>query len=292
MRYLILTGASGSGKNTAYQFLADRGYFAVDNLPPEMLERFCESALEQKGDMAVAICDARCGRRVLDLPAVISKLRADGKEVDVFFLVSDDATLVRRFQETRRRHPVMEEGRGSILDAIRYERDLLYSTREIADKVFNTSNLTPLQLRNEIADALDIRSEKWLRITVESFGFKYGASLDADLLFDVRFLKNPYYVPELTHLTGSTPQVKEFLHNDSDAREYVSKLFDFIGYLLPLYQRCEKAYLTIAIGCTGGKHRSVVVAEDLHQRLQELGYQTSLHHRDIMLATPEQEGTL
>jgi len=291
MRHLIFTGTSGSGKNTAYQFLADRGYFAVDNLPPDMLEAFCESASKQKGDMAVAVCDARCGERIRNLPTMIERLRSNGKSAEVFFLDADDATLVRRFQETRRRHPVMEEGAGSILDAIRYERNLLYATREIADKVFNTSNLSPSELRKEIADVLEIRTEKWLRITVESFGFKYGASLDADLLFDVRFLKNPFYEPELTHLTGSSPQVKEFLHRDSDVQEYSKRLFEFIGYLLPLYQRSEKAYLTIAIGCTGGKHRSVVIAEDLHQRLQDLGYQTSLHHRDITCASSDQEAT-
>jgi UPF0042 nucleotide-binding protein len=281
MRFIVITGTSGAGKATAFNYFEDRGYFAVDNLPPRLLPELAASCLQEGCDRALAVVDSRAGKSLQELPDALNELNKAGIRALVIYIDASDETLVRRFKETRRTHPTFEAGQGTILAAIQAEREMLAEIQPRADKIIDTSNRKPADLRAELADLIGESPGPGLAITVESFGFRHGLPIDADLVFDVRFLANPHYVPELKPLTGQYPEVSTYIHGDSLTEPFLEKLFDFVSFSLPQYQREGKAYLTIAIGCTGGRHRSVLVAEELAENLRGQGYRVAVHHRDV-----------
>lgn len=286
MQFLILTGTSGAGKMTAFHYLGDSGYYAVDNLPPRLLPALADACRAEGRERVLAVVDARVGQAITELPAVLDQLRANGTPAHLLFLDASDEALVRRFKETRRPHPLFESGRGTILDAVRAERRLLDELLARADKVVDTSSLSASEVGKVVADVLGETQQPGMVITVESFGFKHGIPIDADLVFDVRFLINPHYVPELKPLTGLSPQVAAYVHRHPLTEPFLEHLFAFVGFTLPQYLREGKAYLTIAIGCTGGQHRSVTVAEDLAEYLRREGYRVIVLHRDARPLPP------
>jgi UPF0042 nucleotide-binding protein len=290
MHFILLTGVSGAGKTIALHFFEDSGYFAVDNIPPDMLSTLYESCQSARRERVMAVTDARCGDDIHQLSKVLSQLRLSGAQVELFYLDANNEALVRRFKETRRVHPVFNKAAGSVLEAIKLENEMLVEARAMADKVIDTSNLTPDQLYSALANCIGEIPVKHMRITVESFGFKYGTPMDADLVFDVRFLTNPHYVPELKSLTGLSSEVADYVHQQPLTKSYLEQLFGFVKFTLPQYQCEGKAYLTIAIGCTGGHHRSVTIAEDLAKYLEQEGYHPTVHHRDIKRVLPLPEG--
>ena len=279
---LIITGLSGAGKTQAVRSLEDLGFFCVDNLPPALIPKFAElcSQSEGKVNKIALVIDIRGGEFFNDLFQALEDLKAMGVYYEILFLEASDEVLVKRFKETRRRHPLTPQ--GSVIDGISLERKRLRELRGRADIIFDTSGLTPHQLKEEILNiwGKDNR-KKGLSITIMSFGYKYGIPLDTDLLMDVRFLPNPYYVPELKLLTGSDPEVQEYVFKSPACREFLTKYFDLLKFLIPNYIREGKAHLVIAIGCTGGRHRSMALANRLGQLLQEEDYQVTVKHRDI-----------
>lgn len=280
MRFIVLTGTSGAGKTTALRYFDDLGYYAVDNLPPALLSAVAVACRDMGRERVIVVVDARCGDALANTQDAIYELAQSGCNPELLFLDADDEALVRRFKETRRPHPVFEKGDGSILDAIRTERSMLEELRGHADRIVDSSSLSTMELIHSLGEIAGNDQGRGLLITVESFGFKYGIPIDADLVFDVRFLVNPYYIASLRHLTGTSPEVAEYIHKHPLTEPFIEKMFDFISFSLPQYQREGKAYLTIAIGCTGGRHRSVTVAEDLSAYLLREGYRVAIQHRD------------
>ncbi len=277
---------SGAGKALAVKTFEDMAFMVVDNLPPVLLPELvetCQGVGEPPpvGRLAVVV-DARAGAFFAGLGTALALVRGRGVKPTVLFLDATDEVLVQRFKETRRRHPLFDEY-GGILGSIRAERDLLQETKEAADKVLDTSDLDPAQLRGLLlADfALEPDKNQGLTVTVTSFGFKYGLPLDADLVFDVRFLNNPHYVDELRPFDGRNGRVEAFVMRDPDAEPFLHKLYDLIDWSIPQYVEEGKVYLTIAIGCTGGRHRSVVVSEKLGGYLRDRGYRVLVQHRDV-----------
>lgn len=289
MRFIVVTGTSGAGKLTAFHHFEDLGYYAVDNLPPRLLPPLAESRRAAGCERVLAVVDARCGAALAELPAILDEMAAAGSPAELIFLDASDEVLVRRFKETRRPHPVFQEGRGSILEAIQAERAMLGEILARADRVIDTSSLSPAELRTALSQVTDERTRPSLVITVQSFGYKYGLPTDADLVFDVRFLANPHYVAELKPLTGCSPEVARYIHQDPLTEPFLEKMLEFVAFTLPQYRREGKAYLTIAIGCTGGRHRSVMVAEEMAAALRREGYRVAVHHRDIERAGPVRE---
>lgn len=280
MRFIVLSGTSGAGKATAVNYFEDVGYYAADNLPPRLLPDLAFSCAKDGQNRILAVVDSRIGPGISELPAALDRLAEQGTRAELLFIDASDEVLVRRFKETRRPHPIFKEGRGTILDAVRSERDMLADVLARADKVIDTSNLAPADFRKELSDFTGETPGPGLSITVQSFGFKYGLPIDADLVFDVRFLTNPHYVPKLKPLLGTSKEVANYIHQDPLTEPYIEKLFEFIGFSLPQYRREGKAYLTIAIGCTGGRHRSVTIGEDLADFLRREGYRVVVYHRD------------
>jgi len=280
MEFLIITGLSGAGKSLAIQSLEDLGFFCVDNLPPALIPKFAEIIKESQGRIrrVALVIDIRGGEFFDALGAALANLDASGIRFQILFLDASDEILVRRFEETRRKHPLG----GSVLDGIREERRRLQPLKERANRIIDTSTLTAREFKQELADAfLRADGRRALTVDVMSFGYKYGIPLDADLVFDVRFLPNPYYVEALRALPGSSPQVREFVLRAEQTVEFQRKLHDMLSFLLPQFTAEGKTHLTIAIGCTGGKHRSVVVAEDLARYLGASGYTARVKHRDV-----------
>lgn len=280
MRLIVLTGTSGAGKITATLYFNDIGYYTVDNVPPRLLPALVETCDAEGRQKVLAVVDARGGRSVCELPAVLDALTAAGTTVELIFLDASDEVLVRRFKETRRPHPIFAGGRGSILDAVHAEREMLEEILARADRVIDSSNRTPQELCTVLAEVTEERQGPRLLITVESFGFKHGVPIDADLVLDVRFLRNPHYVPELKGLTGLSPEVVAYIHEDPVTAPFFEKTMDMIRFTLPQYEREGKAYLTIAIGCTGGRHRSVAIAEEMAESLAKSGFRVTVFHRD------------
>jgi len=280
---VLITGFSGAGKSTAMAAFEDEGYFCVDNLPPEMIRTLAELFMHEgsKVERAAVVSDARGGSYFAGLVAVLDELERSGVNYRVLFLEADEQSLLTRYKETRRRHPLSPG--GSVPDGIARERALLAPVRERADLVIETTGLTSAMLRRKLADALlPTRAPGRLAVTIQSFGFKHGPARDADLLFDVRFLPNPHYEPDLRPLTGLEPEVVAHIDRDGALEAFYERLLPMLDYLLPQYVAEGKAHLSIAIGCTGGRHRSVAVAEHLAARYREQGdYLVEVAHRDI-----------
>ncbi|MCW2954233.1 MAG: hypothetical protein JWQ48_3403 [Conexibacter sp.] len=280
---VLITGFSGAGKSTAMAAFEDEGYFCVDNLPPEMIRSLSDLFMHEgsKVERAAVVSDARGGSYFAGLVQVLSELANAGVNPRVLFLEADEQTLLTRYQETRRRHPLSPG--GSVADGIARERALLAPVRERADVVIETTGLTAAMLRRRLADALlPTRTPGRLAVTVQSFGFKHGPARDADLLFDVRFLPNPHYEPELRPLTGRDERVAGFINRDGALDAFYERLIPMLDYLLPQYVAEGKSHLAIAIGCTGGRHRSVAVAEALAARYRDEGdYLVEITHRDV-----------
>jgi UPF0042 nucleotide-binding protein len=282
MRVFIVTGLSGSGKSTAIHVLEDLGFYCIDNLPVTLIPRFldlCANSEEHITRVALGI-DLRERVSLREYPAVLADLRAHGQPVEILYLEAADEVLVRRFSETRRPHP--SAGGGGILQGIRSERERLAGLRELADQVIDTSAYTVHELREHLQRRLASTSpEASLLVSVESFGYKYGVPTDADVMFDVRFLPNPFFVEELRAKTGVDAEVATFVLQRPETGRFLAQVSDLLESTLPLYVREGKSYLTLAVGCTGGRHRSVVVAEDLARRLTAWGYRVQVRHRDL-----------
>ena len=280
---VIITGLSGSGMSSAANAFEDLGYFSVDNLPPQLIPTFvdlCEQSSSEIRRTALVV-DIRSGEFLERFPEIYEDLKARGVDVRVVFLEADDDTLQRRYSETRRPHPLALPG---VLAALRRERQQLAPIRELADEIIDTSEMTIHELRQTIRDRFQPRDESdGMRVTVTSFGFKRGAPRDLDLLFDVRFLPNPHFIPELRPLTGRDAPIVEYLEGEEEVGETLGRLMDLLRYLLPRYQREGKSYVTIGVGCTGGRHRSVYLAEAIARGLAESGFEVRAEHRDIEL---------
>jgi RNase adapter protein RapZ len=283
---VIITGFSGAGKSTAMAAFEDEGYFCVDNLPSEMIRSLVELFMHagSKVQRAAVVSDVRGGTYFDGLTAMLDDLRAAGVTHRVLFLDADEQSLLTRYKETRRRHPLAPE--GSVTDGIAREREALMPLRGRADVVINTSGLTAAMLRRKLADELmPSRTAGRLAVTFQSFGFKYGPARDPDLLFDVRFLPNPHYEPDLRPLTGDDPQIVAFINRDGELDAFYAKLNPLLDYLLPHYLAEGKAHLVVAIGCTGGRHRSVAIASHLATRYgSESEYLVHVVHRDVSRA--------
>ncbi|MGI8714613.1 MAG: RNase adapter RapZ [Solirubrobacteraceae bacterium] len=280
---VVITGFSGAGKSTAMAVFEDEGYFCVDNLPVEMIQSLVDLFIHtgSKVARAAVVSDARGGSYFEGLAAMLDGLAIAGVRPRILFLEAAEETLLTRYKETRRRHPLAPD--GSVADGIARERRLLAPLRERADVVIDTSGLTAAMLRRRLTDELlPTRNPGRLSISFQSFGFKYGPSRDADLLFDVRFLPNPHYEPALRPHTGKDTDVVEFINRDGALDAFYDKLHPLLDYLLPQYLAEGKAHLVVGIGCTGGRHRSVAIAEHLAQRYAtEADYLVGLVHRDV-----------
>lgn len=284
MEFLIVTGLSGAGKTQAVHALEDIGFYCVDNLPPQLLETFyslCQQAGEKFGRVAV-VTDIRGGQDVfLTLAGTLEEMRREGKPYKILFLNASDSVLINRFKETRRKHPLADFFLGSLDKAVQMERSVLQPVREMADYVIDTSLLAPAQLKKQLASLFLGSAQDALSIHCLSFGFKYGLPPEADLVFDVRCLPNPYYVAELKPLTGLDDPVRNYVMRWEQSQEVKKRLFNLIDYMLPLYVEEGKSQLVVAVGCTGGKHRSVTFAQLLYEHFSAEGKKVSVSHRDI-----------
>ena len=279
MEIVLLTGMSGAGRSTAARALEDLGFFVTDNLPPQLLGDLMRIASGQRMDRIAVVVDVRGGALFADLADELERLRHTEFRPTVVFLEASDDVLVRRFESNRRPHPL--QGQGRVLDGILREREVLAPLRADADLLLDTSSLTLHDLRRSIERAFDAASAAKLKATIVSFGFKYGIPVDADFVADMRFLPNPYWVPELRELTGKDAPVNDFVVAQSGAPAFLDLYASLIDQVADGYLVEGKRYVTIAIGCTGGKHRSVAIAENLAARLVKVGVETTVHHRDL-----------
>lgn len=279
----IITGLSGSGKGTVLKALEDLGYYAVDNLPVELIPKFAELVLDSSNIRSAAlVVDVREGDTLRRFPAIYAKIR---KKVNVttLFLDADNDALIRRFSETRRPHPLGVD--TSVMSSLEAERAMLQPIRSLADHVINTSKFTVHELRRTIHEKFQDASEgSKIMVYVNSFGFRHGVPPDSDLVFDVRFLPNPNYIPEFKALSGRHPRVARYIRSFPQTLEFIDRISELLIYLLPHYIQEGKSYLTIAFGCTGGRHRSVMIAEEIRKRLLRAGYKAKGAHRDVLVS--------
>jgi UPF0042 nucleotide-binding protein len=275
---VLITGLSGAGRSGVANVLEDLGWFVVDNLPTTLISTIVELAAKPSSDIDRLALVA--GRRNTELLTKVGELRADGHQVTVLFLDAATPELVRRYDATRRRHPLAEETAG-LVESIELERKLLDPVRGAADLVIDTTDLNVHQLKERVAHAFDTSRGSRLQVSVESFGFKHGLALDADIVMDVRFLPNPYWEDDLRPLTGHDPKVRDYVLETSAGSDFVDRFDELLGSLLPQYEAEGRSYLTVAIGCTGGRHRSVAVAEELADRLRQRGIAVRATHRDV-----------
>lgn len=283
MRFVIVTGMSGAGKSTALKMLEDQGYFCADNLPIPLIEKFAElSWTQQREYNKIALgLDVRSGREIQSIQAILERLVVMGISYEILFLDASDSVLLKRYKETRRSHPLARNGR--IAEGIRKEREAMGFLKEHADIILDTSTLLTRELKSEI-EKIFVSNVEYsnIYVTILSFGFKHGIPADSDLVFDVRFLPNPFYVDELKHKTGLDHEVQEFVMKYAEAHTFLNKLEDMVEFLLPNYVSEGKNQLVISIGCTGGHHRSVTLAEQLYQYLSKhTEYGLKITHRDI-----------
>ncbi len=283
MHFFIISGLSGAGKSKVAAILEDLDFYCVDNMPVVLMPIFAELCLATKGryDKVALVTDVR-GRDSFDeLFVSLERMRALGVDYKIIYIEASNSIILKRYKETRRRHPLDPDG-TDVTEAIDREKKLLAPIRDRADYIINTSAFSISMLRHKILDLFADKNDlRGLTVNVQSFGFKYGLPADADLVFDVRFLPNPYYVPELTHQCGLDEPVREFIFQYEETQEFMKKLTDLVGFLLPHYAEEGKPSVVIAIGCTGGHHRSVAVAEALAQFAREKGYEAICSHRDV-----------
>lgn len=284
-RVVILTGLSGSGKSTAIRALEDIGFFCIDNLPVPLLPKVLELAGGGAGASSQAfkrlafVVDTRDHLHLDQAVGMIEQLRGEGAEVQITFLEASDDVLMRRFSETRRRHPMSQS--GTVREGIARERDHLRELRLRADLILDTSQQTVHTLKHLIQDHFATSEEPPLQVTILSFGFKHGLPPECDLVFDLRFLPNPYFVEELRPQTGLDAPVQDFVLSQSEALEFLARFFPLMELLLPLYAREGKSYLTVGVGCTGGRHRSVSIAGRISEHLEGRGWRVNVRHRDV-----------
>lgn len=281
MQAIIVTGLSGAGKTQAIDCLEDMGYYCIDNMPPALIKSFIDLTADGKGiDKAAFVIDVRGGMLFDDLKEVLEEMKKDDIDYKILYLEATDRTLLRRYNETRRTHPLSEGGLAG--SGIKKEREMLAELRNHADFIIDTSNMKSAQLWAEIKHLLTSEeSRKTFMINVMSFGYKRGTPLAADLVFDMRFIPNPYYVKSLRPLTGNNAKVSKFVLKHQITQDFIEKAMEMIEMLIPFYTKEGKYSLTIGIGCTGGHHRSVAVANEINKRLHELGRRTTLQHRDL-----------
>ena len=281
MKFVIVTGMSGAGKTTVLKFLEDINYFCADNLPPALLLKFAE--LFEQGteiDKVALGIDIRGGKLFEDFFQGLSQLTENGYDYEILFLDASDECLIKRFKVTRRSHPLSKG--GSIAEGIQKERAILEQVKKRADYIIDTSNILTRELKEKINDIFVLHEAfDSLMITVGSFGFKYGIPIDSDLVFDVRFLPNPFYIPELKELTGNDAPVNDYVMGFEESRVFLNKLLDLLEFLIPKYIKEGKNSLVISIGCTGGKHRSVTIANQLYLALKQKGHSVRLRHDDM-----------
>lgn len=287
MRFVIVTGMSGGGKSTVLKMLEDAGFYCVDNLPISLVEKFVELISTPNSEISkVALgLDVRSDQSFEDATRVLAQLKEKGSKFEILFIDADENVLIKRYKETRRVHPLALDGR--VEDGVKSERRVLEKIRHNADYVIDTTNLLTRELKAEL-DRIFVEDEEYnsLMVTVMSFGFKYGIPADADLVFDVRFLPNPFYIDELKHKTGNDREIQEYVMGFEEAEDFMGRLTDMIQFLIPNYVKEGKYRLVIAIGCTGGKHRSVTLANELYKRMKDKGkYGIKLYHRDIGTGT-------
>ncbi|WP_424245118.1 UPF0042 nucleotide-binding protein [Elusimicrobium posterum] len=273
----IITGLSGAGKTKALQTFGDFGFYCVDNLPIALFEPFFEHLKSRKEENIALGIDIREGKDLKILPAIINEIKEEGFKVKVVFLNASDAKLVQRFSETKHKHPIQKK----LVAAIEHERKQLKPLQTIADKEIDTTNLTLGELKEKLSKLLNRKEESEMQISVLSFGFKNGIPLEADLVMDVRFLPNPFYIKDLKAKTGLDAPVGKYIMSHPEAPEFLERYSDMLKFLIPKYMKEGKSYLTIAIGCTGGKHRSVFMAHELSKVLKKEGLTVSEYHRDI-----------
>ncbi|WP_252229454.1 RNase adapter RapZ [Clostridium sp. ZBS15] len=283
MRFVIVTGLSGAGKTQATRSLEDLGYFCVDNLPPKLINKFAELCSQSDGkiDKVALVIDIRGGVFFDDLFETLNYLKENEFKYEILFLDASDEVLIKRFKESRRSHPLSPDGR--VLNGIIQERSKLREIKDRADIIIDTSKYAIRDLREKMNEHYgdNIESEKQLSITVLSFGFKYGIPVDSDLVFDVRFIPNPFYIPELKQYSGNDKSVKDYVLKQEETITFVEKLQDMLEYLVPNYIKEGKRQLIISIGCTGGRHRSVAIANEIHERLNKGNYKAKIEHRDV-----------
>ncbi len=287
MEFLIVSGLSGAGKSTVMSILEDSGYFCVDNLPPVLIPKFAEVCLAGTGsyERVAMVCDIRGGENFDGLFEAMEALKSMKFQYKILFVEADGETIIKRYKETRRSHPLMEE-LGSLIRAVEHERRVMEPVRARADYIINSTTLPVRKLRGQVLDmfAPNRKSTNEMSVAVTSFGFKYGLPLEADLVFDVRFLPNPFYVQELRPQTGLDKGVAEYVFSNPAARELMERLRGLMDFLLPHFVEEGKSALVIAIGCTGGRHRSVAVTHALAEYIQSLGFAAGETHRDMTRA--------
>lgn len=283
MRFVVVTGMSGGGKSTALRMLEDAGFYCVDNLPVPLIEKFVELIAVPGSEVSkVALgLDVRVDQPFEDAQKVLEKLKENGYNYEILFMEAGDQVLLKRYKETRRMHPLTPDGR--VEDGIAKERKILEDIRGKSDYVIDTSKLLTRELKEEI-ERIFVQNKEYnsLMVTIQSFGFKHGIPADADLVFDVRFLPNPFYIEELKYKTGNEKEVQDYVMGFEEAETFITKLSDMLEFLIPNYVKEGKYQLVVGIGCTGGKHRSVTLANKLYERLKDKGnYGLKIAHRDI-----------
>lgn len=283
MRFVVVTGMSGGGKSTVLKMLEDAGFYCVDNLPISLIEKFVELISLPNSEISKVVLglDVRSDQSFADATRTLEQLRTEGYQFEILFMDADENVLIKRYKETRRVHPLAVDGR--VEDGVRAERKVLDNIRRNADYVIDTTNLLTRELKEEL-DRIFVENGEYnsLMVTVMSFGFKYGIPTDADLVFDVRFLPNPFYIEELKQKTGNDKEVQDYVMKQEESEIFMRKLIDMVQFLIPNYVKEGKYRLVIAIGCTGGKHRSVTLANELYKRMKDKGtYGMKLYHRDV-----------
>ncbi len=284
MEFVVLTGLSGAGKTQAMHSMEDIGFFCVDNLPPALIPVFydlCAKSESTMGRVAV-VSDTRGGELFKSFFTAMEALKMEGKPYKILFLDASDGVLVRRFKETRRKHPLSDDLAGSLEQAVRLERDMLGPVRENSDFVIDTTGLSPAQLKGRIAEQFLTSASDSMSVHCISFGFKHGIPMEADLVMDVRCLPNPFYDPELRPKTGLDPDVRDYVMENGETRGFVERYTALLDYLLPLYEKEGKSQLVVAVGCTGGHHRSVALAQYTCDYLSGKGVKASVTHRDML----------
>lgn len=278
---LVVTGMSGAGKSSVAKVLEDLGYTVIDNLPPALITRVVDynAVAEDQKSLAVVV-DVRGVNSFEDLRSVVRRLSRDGIRTSLLFLDADDETIVKRYEENRRPHPL---GLATVEESLARERRMLERVKENADVVIDTTDLNVHELRDRVVDNFSSEAmTRPMRVSVGSFGFKHGTPRDADLVFDVRFLPNPHWVAELRDQVGTDADVADYVLGSEDAKEFVERVDELVAFLLPRYEAEGKSYVSVAIGCTGGHHRSVAIAEELARRLAERGVSAAVRHRDVL----------